>query len=97
MFDFSTPISDCDYRSPALLNSFLSCNASICSAMAFPPLRSFDHVVVSVSIGFPSNSKRDAPFTLVTILLGIGVTILGGIGVVFVTIWEMFFEGTSLN
>ena len=44
-------------------NSFLSCNATIFSAMAFPPLGNFDHVVVSVSIGFPSNSKQDAPFT----------------------------------
>ena len=30
--------------------------------MAFPPLGNSDHVVVSVSIGFPSNSKRGAPF-----------------------------------
>ena len=29
--------------------------------MAFPPLRNSDHVV-SVSIDFPSNSQRDAPF-----------------------------------
>ena len=32
------------------------------STMAFPPLRNSDHVVVSVSIDFPSNSQRDAPF-----------------------------------
>ena len=30
--------------------------------MAFPPLGNSDHVVVSVSIDFPSNSQRDAPF-----------------------------------
>ena len=30
--------------------------------MAFPPLGNSDHVVFSVSIDFPSNSKRDAPF-----------------------------------
>ena len=30
--------------------------------MAFPPLENSDHVVVSVSIDFPSNSQRDAPF-----------------------------------
>ena len=30
--------------------------------MAFPPSRNSDHVVASVSIDFPSNSKRDAPF-----------------------------------
>ena len=29
--------------------------------MAFPPLENSDHVVVSVSIDFPSNSLRDAP------------------------------------
>ena len=29
--------------------------------MAFPPFGNSDHVVVSVSIGFPSNSQRDAP------------------------------------
>ena len=30
--------------------------------MDFPPLRNSDHVVVSVSINFPLNSKWDAPF-----------------------------------
>ena len=30
--------------------------------MAFPPLGNSDHVVVSVSIDFPINSKRDTPF-----------------------------------
>ena len=30
--------------------------------MAFPPLGNSDHVVVSVSIDFPSNCQRDAPF-----------------------------------
>ena len=32
------------------------------SAMAIPPLGNSDHVVVSVSIDFPSNSKQDALF-----------------------------------
>ena len=74
---------------------FINFKASICSAMAFPPLKNFDHVIVSVSIGFPSNSKWDIHFIaqLMTILLGIEVTILGGIGMVFVIIWEIFFEG----
>ena len=44
MVNFPTPISDCD--SPSLLDLFLSSDASICSAMAFPPLRNSDHVVV---------------------------------------------------
>ena len=43
-------------------NLFHSPDASICSTMAFPPLGNSDHVVVSVSIDFPTNSKRDAPF-----------------------------------
>ena len=30
--------------------------------MAFPPLGNSDHVVVSVSIGFPINSKQDTLF-----------------------------------
>ena len=30
--------------------------------MAFPPLGNSDHVFVSVSIDFPSNSKWNAPF-----------------------------------
>ena len=46
---------------PVLLNLFLSSEASICSTMAFPPLGNSDHVVVSVSIDFPTNSQQDAP------------------------------------
>ena len=55
MVNFPTRISDCDSHSPALLDFFLSSGASICSTMAFPPLVNSDHVVVSVSIDFPSN------------------------------------------
>ena len=62
MVNFPTRTPDCDSDSPALLDSFLSSDASICSTMAFRPLRNSDHVVVSVSIDFPSNSQRDAPF-----------------------------------
>ena len=47
---------------PALLDLFLCSHASICSTMAFLPLENSDHVVVSVSIDIPSNSKRDALF-----------------------------------
>ena len=61
MVNFPTRIPDCDSHSPALLDFFLSCDASICSTMAFPPLGNSD-VVASVSIDFPVNSKRDAPF-----------------------------------
>ena len=62
MVNFPTQIPDCDSNSPALLDLFISSDASICSTMAFPPLGNSDHVVVSVSIDFPINSKRDAPF-----------------------------------
>ena len=62
MVDFPTRIPDCDSHSPALLDLFLSSDASICSTMAFPPLRNSDHVVVSVSIDFASNSQQDASF-----------------------------------
>ena len=50
-----------DSHSPALLDLFLS-SVSICSTMTFPPLGNSDHVVVSVSIDFPTNSQQDAPF-----------------------------------
>ena len=65
MVNFPTRIPDCDSHSPALLDLFLSSDASICSAMAFPPLGNSDHVFVSVSIDFPTNSQQDAPFFLV--------------------------------
>ena len=62
MVNFSTWIPDCDSHSPALLDFFLSSDVDICSTMAFPPLGNSDRVVVSVSIDFPLNSKRDTPF-----------------------------------
>ena len=62
MVNFPTRIPDCGSRSPALLDLFLSSDASICSTMAFPPFGNSDHAVVSVSIDFLSNSKEDAPF-----------------------------------
>ena len=55
-------IPDCDSHSPALLELFLSCHASICSTISFPQLGNSNHVVFSVSIDFPSNSQRDASF-----------------------------------
>ena len=62
MVNFSTRIPDCDSHNPALLDLFLTSDASICSTMAFPPLGNSDHLVVSVSIDFLTNSQRDAPF-----------------------------------
>ena len=62
MINFPTWICDCDSPSPALLDIFISSDPSICFSLAFPPLENSDHVVVSVSISFPSNSKKDVPF-----------------------------------
>ena len=69
--NFPTRIPDCDSHGPALLDLFLTSDASICSTMAFPPLGNSDHVVVSVSIDFPSYSQWDPHFIalLMTILL----------------------------
>ena len=49
--------SQTDSHSSTLLDLFLSSVTSICSTMAFPLLRNSDHVVVTVSIDFPINSK----------------------------------------
>ena len=62
MVNFPTQIPDCDSHSSALLDLFISSEASISSKMAFPPMGNSDHVVVSVSIDFPSNLQQDAPF-----------------------------------
>ena len=57
--NFPTQIPDFDCHSPALLD-FFSSDVSICSTMVFPLSGISDHVIVSVSIDFPSNSQRDA-------------------------------------
>ena len=62
MVNFPTGIPDCDSHSPALVDLFISSYTNICSKMAFPPLGNSDHVMISVSIDFPINSKRDAQF-----------------------------------
>ena len=58
--NFPTRIPDCDSQSFSF--GFISSDAIICSTMAFPPLGNSDHVVVSVSIDFPINSKQETPF-----------------------------------
>ena len=58
--NFPSRIPDCNSHSPALLDLFLSSDACICStkvSLLWEVL-----VVVSVSIDFPSNWKRDAQF-----------------------------------
>ena len=62
MVNFPTWIPDYDSHSPALLYLFLFFDNNISSTMTFSPLGNSDHVVVSVSIDFPSNSKGDALF-----------------------------------
>ena len=62
MVTLPTRMPGCDSHSPALLDLFLSSDASICSTMAFPPLGNSDHVVASVSIDFPSNSQWNTRF-----------------------------------
>ena len=62
MVNFPTQIPDCDSHSSAFLDLFISSDASICSTMAFPQLENSDHVAVTVSIDFQSNSHRDASF-----------------------------------
>ena len=62
MINLPTRIPDCDCHSPALLNLFISSGTSICSTMAVHWEILIDHVVASVSIDFPLNSQRDAPF-----------------------------------
>ena len=51
--NFPTWILDRDSNSPALLNLFISSDASICSTMVFPPL--------GKTIYFPTNSKSGVP------------------------------------
>ena len=62
MVNFPTQILDCVSHSPILSDLFISSDASMFSAMAFLPLGNSDHVVLPVSIDFPSNLKGDAPF-----------------------------------
>ena len=62
MVNFPTRTPDYDSYRPALLDLFICSDASICSTMAYPPLRLSDHDVVSVFIDFLSNSKQDVPF-----------------------------------
>ena len=62
MVNVPTRIPECDSHSFALLDLFLSSDASICSIMAFPPLGNSDHVVISDSIDFISSLQWDALF-----------------------------------
>ena len=91
IWNYTTLIPDCYSHIPALLDLFLSSDATLCSTMAFPPFRNSNHVVASISIDFPSNSQWDGCF--ITWLM----TILTLIVTVFVNNWEMFHGKISLN
>ena len=52
MVNFPTQMPDCNSHSPALLDLFISSDASVYSTMAFPTLGNSDHVVVLLSINF---------------------------------------------
>ena len=54
-------ILNCDSNSPALLDLVIPSDSSICSTVAFQLLGNFNHVFVSVSIDFLSNSLWDVP------------------------------------
>ena len=62
MVNLLTRIPDYFSLSSALLDFFLSSDASICSKMAFPLLGNSDHVVLSVSINFPIKLKQNSLF-----------------------------------
>ena len=64
MVNFHTQIPSCESNSPALLDLFISPDASICSTMTFSTLGNCDHVVVSVLIDFPINSKYSLYITI---------------------------------
>ena len=59
MVNFLTRIPDCHSHSPALLDFFLLTHLFY---NGFPPIGKFSPFYCSVSIDFPSNSQRDAPF-----------------------------------
>ena len=61
MVNFPMRVLGCNSHSLAVLDLFISSDASICSAMVFPPLGNSDHVV-SVSIDFLSKSQQNAHF-----------------------------------
>ena len=65
MVNFPTQILDYDSHSPALLNSFLPSDPSICSWETFSLLENSDHVVL-VSTDFLSNAKGNVSFHCTT-------------------------------
>ena len=75
MVNYPTQIQDSNSHRPALLDLFISSDASICSTKAYPPLQNSDYVVVLVSIDFSSYLQQMPHFIalLMTILVLIGM------------------------
>ena len=90
MVNFPNWISDCDSWTVILLDFFLLMLLFVIQWL-YLQLGNSDHVNVSVSIYFPSNSQQDALFH------HIAFTILILNGTVFLIIWEVFHERMSLN
>ena len=91
MVNFPTQILDCGSHSPVLLHLFISSDAGTCSTMAFTPLRNSNHVVVSVSNDFPSNSKWDALFHHLTYDYSCAVRM------VLMIVWDILWVGSGWN
>ena len=70
---------DCDPQSSALMDLLISSNPSVCSTVAFPPLRYFYHVS-QLSLTF-LQTQKDMPLFIVSFM-----TILVVIGKIFVMI-----------
>ena len=73
--NFPTRIPDCDSHSPALLDLFLSSDASICSTMAFPSLEILIMLLSQFPLTFKSTQNRIPRFIawLMTILVLVGM------------------------
>ena len=79
MVNFSTQIADCDSHILALLDFFLSHDASICSTLAFPPLKILIMLLLSY---FPMTflqTQKEMPLfiiQLMTIFMIIGMVLV---------------------
>ena len=84
MVNFPTRIPDCDSHSPALLDLFLSSDASICSTMASLHWEILIMLLSRFPLTFHHIHHAMAHF------IALLMTILMLIGVVFLIVWEMF-------
>ena len=80
MVNFPTQIPDCDSHSPALLDLFISSDASICSTMAFPHLEILIKLLSQFPLTFCETQK--GIFCIIAYLMTTPVLI----GMIFVII-----------